>query len=270
MKTGAELRNAKLRVGKMKAEVGKMEAEVRVRDERVGKMEAEVRVREERVGKMEAEVRVQEAEVRVRDERVGKMEARLELAKAALASSNTELLRYKRKCVPVDVWMGRPTHGLAPCLTSLTSPTRSCVYTYLPFTDQLTIRSVIELVERSLSPKKARLPSLSREDTWLEIFELNPELEAQVRAICGAKDTTGAVRAFQDLYKKLSHEIHNPDAVTVPIPLGRLSFVTAALVVLLCRRLPIHYHILSADNVDLGGGYTPEQVKRGEFQEGGG
>ena len=256
MKTGAELRNAKLRVGKMKAEVGKMEAEVRVRDERVGKMEAEVRV--------------QEAEVRVRDERVGKMEARLELAKAALASSNTELLRYKRKCVPVDVWMGRPTHGLAPCLTSLTSPTRSCVYTYLPFTDQLTIRSVIELVERSLSPKKARLPSLSREDTWLEIFELNPELEAQVRAICGAKDTTGAVRAFQDLYKKLSHEIHNPDAVTVPIPLGRLSFVTAALVVLLCRRLPIHYHILSADNVDLGGGYTPEQVKRGEFQEGGG
>ena len=265
------MRNAKLRVGKMKAEVGKMEAEVRVQEAEVGKMEAEVRVRDERVGKMEAEVRVQEAEVRVRDERVGKMEARLELAKAALASSNTELLRYKRKCVPVDVWMGgRPTHGLAPCLTSLTSPTRSCVYTYLPFTDQLTIRSVIELVERSLSPKKARLPSLSREDTWLEIFELDPELEAQVRAICGAKDTTGAVRAFQDLYKKLSNEIHNPDAVTVPIPLGRLSFVTAALVVLLCRRLPIHYHILSADNVDLGGEYTPEQVKRGEFQEGGG
>ena len=235
MKTGAELRNAKLRVGKMKAEV-------RVRDERVGKMEAEVRERE----------------------------ARLTLANAALASSNTELLRYKRKCVPVYVWMGRPTHGLSPCLTSPTLPTRSCTYTYLPFTDQLTIRSVIELVERTLSPKKARLPSLSREDTWLEIFELNPELEGQVRAICGAKDTTGAVRAFQDLYKKLSNEIHNPDAVTVPIPLGRLSFVTAALVVLLCRRLPIHYHILSADNVDLGGGYTPEQVKGGEFWGGGG
>ena len=219
-------------------------------------MEAEVRVRDERVGMMEAEVRVREA--------------RLALANAALASSNTELLSYKRQCVPVYAWMGRPTHGLAPCLTSPTSPTRSCTYTYLPFTDQLTIRSVIELVERTLSPKKARLPSLSREDTWLEIYHLNPELEAQVRAICGAKDTTGAVRAFQDLYKKLSNEIHNPDAVTVPIPLGRLSFVTAALVVLLCRRLPIHYHILSADNVDLGGEYTPEQVKRGEFQEGGG
>jgi len=151
-----------------------------------------------------------------------------------------------------------------------TSPTRSCTYTYLPFTDQLTIRSTIELAERSLSPKKKLQPSLPREATWLDIYKEKPELEAQVRAICGAKDTTGAVRAFQDLYKKLSHEIHNPDAVTVPIPLGRLSFVTAALVVLLCRRLPIHYHILSADNVDLGGGYTPEQVKRGEFQEGGG
>ena len=44
------MRNAKLRVGKMKAEV-------RVRDERVGKMEAVL-------GKMEAEVREREAEVR--------------------------------------------------------------------------------------------------------------------------------------------------------------------------------------------------------------
>jgi hypothetical protein len=194
MKTGAELRNAKLRVGKVEAEVGKMEAEV-------GKMEAEVRVRDERVGKMEAEVR--------------ERETRLEMAKRALASSNTELLRYKRKCVPV--WMGRPTHGLAPCLTSLTSPTLSCTYTYLPFTDQLTVRNVIELVERTLSPKKARQPSLSRGDTWLDIFELDPDLEAQVRAICGAKDTTGAVRAFQDLYEKLSNEIHNPDAVDVKL-----------------------------------------------------
>ena len=124
---------------------------------------------------------------------------------------------------------------------------------------------MIELVERTLSPKKARQPSLSRGDTWLDIFELDPDLEAQVRAICGAKDTTGAVRALQDLYKKLSNEIHNPDAVDVPIPLGQLSFVTAALAVLLCRRLPIRYHILSADDVNLGGEYTPEQVKRGEF-----
>ena len=110
------MRNAKLRVEKMKAEVGKMEAEVRVQ-------EAEVRVRDERVGKMEAEVRV-------RDERVGKMEARLELAKAALASSNTELLRYKRKC---GLWMcgwaaDRPTVSPLASPRSLRLP----VHVYIP------------------------------------------------------------------------------------------------------------------------------------------
>jgi hypothetical protein len=133
------------------------------------------------------------------------------------------------------------------------------------FTDQLTIRSVIEIVERTLSPKKARNPSLSREETWLDIFEREPEVKAQVRAISGAKDTKGAVRIIQNLYKLLSGEIHNPDAVDVPVPLGLLSFVNAAVAVLLCRTLPIKYHILSTDNEDLGGGYTPEQVKRGDF-----
>ena len=96
-----------------------------------------------------------------------------------------------------------------------TSPTRSCTYTYLPFTDQLTIRSTIELAERSLSLKKMLQPSLPREATWRDIYKHKPELEAQVRAICGAKDTKGAVRVFQDLYRTLSHEIHNPDAVSV-------------------------------------------------------
>ena len=52
----------------------------------------------------EAEVREREAEVRERD-------TRLVMAITALASSNTELLRYKRKCVPVCLcgWAGRPT-----------------------------------------------------------------------------------------------------------------------------------------------------------------
>ena len=52
----------------------------------------------------EAEVREREAEVRERD-------TRLVMATTALASSNTELLRYKRKCVPVCMcgWAGRPT-----------------------------------------------------------------------------------------------------------------------------------------------------------------
>lgn len=150
-----------------------------------------------------------------------------------------------------------------------TSPTRSCTYTYLPFTDQLTIRSTIELAERSLSPKKMLQPSLPREATWLDIYKHKPELEAQVRAICGAKDTKGAVRVFQDLYRTLSHEIHNPDAVSVPIPLS-LSYTTAAVVVLLCRSIPVNFHILSVNNVDLGSEYTPEQVKAGNFWGAGG
>ena len=151
-----------------------------------------------------------------------------------------------------------------------TSPTRSCTYAYLPFTDQLTIRSTIELAERSLSPKKKLQPSPPREATWLDIYKEKPELEAQVRAICGAKDTKGAVRVFQDLYRMLSNEIHNPDAVSVPIPLSRLSYATAALVVLLCRSIPVNFHILSVNNVDLGSEYTPEQVKAGNFGGAGG
>lgn len=122
----------------------------------------------------------------------------------------------------------------------------------------------MERAERSLSPMKKLQPSLTREATWLDIYKVKPELEAQVRALTGAKDTMGAVRVFQDLYKMLSWEIHNPDAVTVPIPLGRLSFATAALVVLLCRNAPMKYHILSENNEDLGSNFTPEQVKAGK------
>ena len=54
-----------------------------------------------------------EAEVRERDTRpeVRERDTRLVMATTALASSNTEMLRYKRKCVPVCMcgWAGRPT-----------------------------------------------------------------------------------------------------------------------------------------------------------------
>ena len=59
----------------------------------------------------EAEVREREAEVREREAEVRERDTRLVMATTALASSNTELLRYKRKCVPVCLcgWAGRPT-----------------------------------------------------------------------------------------------------------------------------------------------------------------
>lgn len=120
-------------------------------------------------------------------------------------------------------------------------------------------------MERRLSPKKAGNPSLSRNETWLDIFACHPEVEAQVRTISGAKDTEGAVRAIQELYRALSDEIHNPDVRDVPIPLGLLTYVNAALAVLLCRLLPVNYHLLSAAGGFLGRGFTPEQVKRREL-----
>lgn len=122
----------------------------------------------------------------------------------------------------------------------------------------------MERLERDLSPKKTMQPALSRRETWLDIFHRNPELEARVRALCGAKDTRGAVGAIQGLYKLLSHEIHNPAASEVPIPLGLLSHADAGLAVLLCHRLPVRYRLLSVEGTDLGGSYTPEQVARGE------
>ena len=65
----------------------------------------------EKDGRREAEVREREAEVREREAEVRERDTRLVMATTALASSNTELLRYKRKCVPVCMcgWAGRPT-----------------------------------------------------------------------------------------------------------------------------------------------------------------
>ena len=65
----------------------------------------------EKDGRHEAEVREREAEVREREAEVRERDTRLVMATTALASSNTELLRYKRKCVPVCLcgWAGRPT-----------------------------------------------------------------------------------------------------------------------------------------------------------------
>ena len=70
------------------------------------------------------------------------------------------------------------------------------------------------------------------------------------------------LKTFAGYYQSL--EVYRTDII---IPFGLLSYGKAALAVLLCRTLPIKYHILSTDNEDLGGGYTPEQVKRGEFTE---
>jgi hypothetical protein len=122
----------------------------------------------------------------------------------------------------------------------------------------------MEKLERKLCPKKKMQPSLSRRETWLDIFESDPEVEARVRAVTGVKDTVGAVEAIKDLYKELSHEIHNPEAREVPIPLGLLSHVDAGLAVLMCHRLPVLYRLLSVEGTDLGGSYTPEQVGRGD------
>ena len=222
----------------------------------VEKREAELRVAKvqlkERVAAKEAEVAAKEAEV-------GKVEARLETAEIKLTISNTELLRFKRTCVYMS------THPRSRLWPHLAHP-----FMYLP-ADQLTIRHVMELVERTYSPKKAKNPSLSRRETWMDIFECRPDVEAQVREISGAEDTEGAVRAIQNLYKVLSEEIHNPNVRDVPIPLGLLTYVNAALAVLQCRLAPVSYHLLSADGAFLGRGYTPEQVKRRELPgEGGG
>ena len=78
----------------------------------------------------EAEVREREAEVREREAEVRERDTRLVMATTALASSNTELLRYKRKCVPVCMcgWAGRPTVSPldSPC------PLRLPVHVHIP------------------------------------------------------------------------------------------------------------------------------------------
>lgn len=123
----------------------------------------------------------------------------------------------------------------------------------------------MERLERALSPKKAIQRSLGRKETWLDVFDHHPTLEKEVRAAVGAQDTRGAVVAIQNLYQKISHEIHNPTVQEVPIPLGLLSYAEAALAVVLCRRVPVQYTLMSEDGVELGSDYTPEQVARGQL-----
>jgi hypothetical protein len=77
----------------------------------------------EKDGRLKEKDVLREAEVRERD-------TRLVMATTALASSNTELLRYKRKCVPVCMcgWAGRPTVSPldSPC------PLRLPVHVHIP------------------------------------------------------------------------------------------------------------------------------------------
>ena len=70
-------------------------------------------------------MREREAEVRERD-------TRLVMATTALASSNTELLRYKRKCVPVCVCVDGPADPRSRLLTHLAHFAYPFMYVYLP------------------------------------------------------------------------------------------------------------------------------------------
>ena len=65
----------------------------------------------EKDGRLKEKDMLREAEVREREAEVRERDTRLVMATTALASSNTEMLRYKRKCVPVCMcgWAGRPT-----------------------------------------------------------------------------------------------------------------------------------------------------------------
>ena len=65
----------------------------------------------EKDGRLKEKDMLREAEVREREAEVRERDTRLVMATTALASSNTELLRYKHKCVPVCMcgWAGRPT-----------------------------------------------------------------------------------------------------------------------------------------------------------------
>jgi hypothetical protein len=151
-------------------------------------------------------------------------------------------------------------------LTLIAHPTLpTCSFTSVCLTGELKIRTVIEGLELKLGPKKGMHESLNRRETWLDVFANDPELEEQVRAVSGAKDTKGAVRVIQNLYQQLSHEIHNPKGVDVPIPLETLSFTSAALAMVLCRRLPVLYRLLSPRGKELSRSLTPEQVARGDI-----
>ena len=90
--------------GQLKEKDGRLKEKDGRLKEKDGRLKEKDVLREAEVREREAEVREREAEVRERD-------TRLVMATTALASSNTELLRYKRKCVPVCLcgWAGRPT-----------------------------------------------------------------------------------------------------------------------------------------------------------------
>lgn len=262
--------------GELKLLVMEMDGELRVKDAQLAAKGA----------KMEAELRVKAAELAAKDEK-------LAFTKAMWAISNTELLRYKRACMWAScgqcdqrtsflpglallgwAWLG---WGLARLLARGTTTVNHAhpplLYPNLPplsCTDQLTIRNVIERLEGTLSPRKMRQASLGRAETWTDVFEGHRALEQQICAVLGVgaqdtRTTAVAVAAIQSLYKKLSQQIHDPNAWDVPIPLSMLSYREAALAMVLCLRLPVRYVLLSTEGVALGGDFTPEQVARGEI-----
>lgn len=119
---------------------------------------------------------------------------------------------------------------------------------------------------------------MSRRDTWTDILATNARLlETLVLLIergntkqaedTIAKEKEGervVIECIADIYRKTSKTIHEADYSVVPIKLGHLTDVQAAVMMELCRQYPVKYGLYDVTGERIEAPGTPlEFVRKG-------
>ena len=150
------------------------------------------------------------------------------------------------------------------------------VYVYV-YIDSLACRSVIELLEMKLSRLKQKQHTLSRRDTWTDMLASDARLlqtlvlliergdmEQAEATIAKKEGERLVIHCIADIYRKTSRTIHEAQYNVVPIKLGQLADVQAAVMMELCRQYPVEYGLYDVSGVRINAPGTPlEFVRRG-------
>ena len=111
---------------------------------------------------------------------------------------------------------------------------------------------------------------MSRRDTWHDIFSWNVNLLRTLVLLIERGDAITAderidrkegealaVNCIQGIYKKTSRKIHESEYDVVPIKLGQLTDIEAAVMMELCRQYPIDYGLYGVNGIRIEAPGTP-------------
>ena len=75
------------------------------------------------------------------------------------------------------------------------------------------------------------------------------------------------IQCIQDVYKRTSRQIHEGEYSVVPIQLGQLTDIQAAVMMELCRQYPVKYGLYDVNGLCIQAPETPVDLVRRRRQE---